>query len=224
MKKYFELLRKSALFEGFSFEDLSAILGCLSARKKQYAKNAAVFLYGDAVRDIGVVLSGGVRIEREDLLGNRSILALSAPGGLFAEAFACAPAQKLPVAVTAVAESELLFIDCRRVLTPCSVACGFHTRLISNLMAILAQKNILLNEKIVVMSGRSTRDKLLTYLGGEAVKADSMSFVIPFNRQELADYLCVDRSAMSAELGRLRDEGMLDFDKSSFVLHAHPHE
>lgn len=224
MKKYFDLLLDSALFQGFSQGNLSAILSCLSARKRKYAKNAAIFLAGDGVGDVGVVLSGGVRVVREDVLGNRAILSEFGPGNLFAEAFACAPAQKVPVSAVTSAESEILFIDCRRILTPCSAACAFHTRLISNLMAILALKNLMLNEKLVVMSGRTTREKLLAYLSGEAEKAGSMAFTIPFNRQELADYLCVDRSAMSAELGKLRDEGLLEFVRSSFVLHAHPHE
>lgn len=223
MKEFFSLLLQTALFEGFSEQDLAGVLGCLPARRRRFAKNAVILLAGEPATDVGIVLSGDIRVLQEDLLGNRSILAEFGPGHLFAEAFACARVGSIPVTVTAASDCEVLFLGYRQIVTTCSSACGFHTRLIANMMAILAQKNLLLSEKLAVMSRRSTREKLLAYLSGQATRAGSREFSIPFNRQELADYLCVDRSAMSAELGRLRGEGVLDFSRSRFVLLGETH-
>ncbi len=122
----------------------------------------------------------------------------------------------MPFSVEAAADSDVLLIDVKRILTTCPTACRFHSRLIENLMAILARKNILLGAKIRHLSRRSTRDKLLSYLSEQAREAGSRSFTIPFNRQELADSLCVDRSAMSSELSKLKPRAVLDYEKNSF--------
>ncbi|MFT3950908.1 MAG: Crp/Fnr family transcriptional regulator [Oscillospiraceae bacterium] len=209
---------KMPLFSGISKDDMDTLLGCLGVRKARYAAKEAIFIAGDRAEYVGALLSGRVLVVREDFYGNRSILAHIASGQLFAEAFACAGVETLPVSVFAEVESEILLLNFRKLLTVCTNSCGFHNRLIFNLMGIMARKNILLNRKTELLSMRSTRDKLLAYLSAEATNAGRAAFEIPFNRQELADYLAVDRSAMSAELSRLAAEGVLKYRKNQFEL------
>ncbi len=218
MEKYFEVLKNVELFGGIEISDLGSLLSCLSAKAVSYEKGQLVFLSGEAINSFGIVLSGQVQVFHDDYYGNRSILSCVNPGGLFGESFACAETKTLPVSVFATTESELLFIDCRKLESPCTSACGFHTRLIHNMMTTIAKKNIALTQKIEITSKRTTREKLLSYLSAEAQKVKSNSFSIPFDRQELSDYLSVDRSAMSAELCKLRDDGILKFSKNQFEL------
>lgn len=218
MEKYYPLLKRSPLFIGIREEDLAKMLQCLNARIDACQKDDILLLAGQPVSSVGIVLAGRVRIIKEDFAGNRTILAEIAPGNLFAEAFACARVNHLPVTVVSVTDGEVLWVDVRRVLHICPSACPFHTRLIENMLAVLASRNILLNQKIEHISKRSTREKLLSYLSDQADRQGSDEFDIPFNRQELADYLCVDRSAMSAELSRMQEEGILRFHFRHFVL------
>ena len=155
---------------------------------------------------------------QNDYYGNRSILGQFGPGDLVGESFACAESPSLPVDVIATADSEAMLIDCRRLASPCEKACGFHNRLVQNMMRVLSRKNIALTRKMQITSRRTTREKLLSYLAAEAVKNRSNQFEIPFNRQELADYLCVDRSALSRELGAMQAEGLLKYEKNRFEL------
>lgn len=219
MKDYLDALKSAALFKGIDESDLQPLLSCLSAKVAHYEKGQAVFLCGEKIERFGIVLMGEVQVVQEDYHGNRSILAKIGVGNLFGESFACcAETQTLPVSVIATTESELLFIECRKLAAPCTSACVFHSRLIQNMLNIVSMKNISLTQKIEFTSKRTTREKLLAYLSVEVQKAKSGRFSIPFNRQELADYLCVDRSAMSAELSKLRDDGILNFHKNQFEL------
>lgn len=192
------------------------MLQCLGAGVVSHRAGSAVFLAGSPVRSVGIVCEGAVRIVRDDFWGNRTILAQLAAGELFGETFACAGVPEIPVGVYAAEDSRILMIDYRRILGTCSRSCPFHGKLVENMLAILAEKNLLLNQKNEILSARSTRDKLMGYLSFQARKNGASRFSIPFSRQELADYLCVERSAMSAELGRMRREGLLDFRKNHF--------
>ncbi|NLH00631.1 MAG: Crp/Fnr family transcriptional regulator [Clostridiales bacterium] len=218
MKKYFNIIKKSPLFSGVSDEELEIMLKCLSASIQDYSKGQFILRSGDNVSSVGMVLSGSVHIIKEDFWGNRNIISASAPGQLFAETYAFAHGAPLNVSAVAEEPSTVLFFDAHRILTVCSSACGFHTKLIRNLLSVFAEKNLILNEKLTHMTQRTTREKLLSYLSSEAVRHGSPSFEIPFNRQQLADYLSVDRSSMSNELCKMRDEGILSFKKNSFVL------
>ena len=218
MEKYMDVLKAVDLFKGIEKFDLQPLLSCLSAKEAHYEKGQTVFFSGETIERFGIVLSGQVQIVQDDYYGNRSILANIGTGNLFGESFACAEIKTLPVSVIATTESELLFIDCHRLAVPCAKACGFHGRLIQNMLNIVSMKNILLTQKNEFTSKRTTREKLLSYLSVEAKKAESSHFCIPFNRQELADYLSVERSAMSAELSKLRDDGILNFHKNQFEL------
>lgn len=212
MREFFPVLAACPLFAGISEEELPVMLSCMGAQVRRVRKRQTVFSEGEPVRALGVVLSGGVHIARDDIFGNRSVIAALAPGQLFAETFACAGISTFPVSVIADSDGALLLLDCARVLT--------HTRLTGNLMRILAGKNLMLRQKLDLLAQRTTRGKLMAYLLGEAKAAGSRRFIIPFDRQGLADYLGVDRSAMSAELSRLRRDGVIDFHKNAFELLA----
>lgn len=218
MQLKYELLKTAALFEGIAEKELEALLTCLSAKVTHYDKSETVLMYGADTSQFGIVLAGHVQVINEDYYGNRSIVAIIEQGMLFGEAFAFADVKTLPVSVLATAESDILFINFRKLITTCSEACTFHSKIIYNMLHIVAAKNLLLSQKIEFISKRTTREKLLAYLSAEAQKAGSNHFIIPFNRQELADFLSVDRSAMSAELSKLREEGFIQFHKNQFEL------
>ncbi len=218
MEKNFEILKFTPLFREIEGAELEALLSCLGAKVAIYKKGETVFFCGEHIERFGIVLSGQVQVFQDDYYGNRSILAHIDPGNLFGESFANGEIKTLPVSVIATAESEILFIECYKIASPCSKACVFHRRLIQNMLRIVSMKNVALTQKLEFTSKRTTKEKLLSYLSFQAQKAGGGSFSIPFNRQELADYLFVDRSAMSAELSKLRDDGVLKFDKNRFEL------
>jgi len=194
------------------------MLRCLGARRMTYAKGKVILAEGEPARDMGVLLTGQVQLIRTDFYGNRSIMMNIHPGQLFAESFACAGAERMPVSVVAMENCEALLLDCRRVLTSCCNACSFHSRIIFNLLQIVAKKNLALHRKALITAKRTTREKLMTYLLVQAKEAGRIDFTIPFDRQGLADYLQVDRSGLSAEMSKLKKEGVLDYYRSDFRL------
>ena len=218
MEEYFDILSQCPLFSGISRQELGQMLSCLGGKITGIAKGNPVFLEGDPAEFVGVVLSGKVQIVRTDYYGNRSVLTVVSPGGLFAEAFACADVETLPVSVIALQNSTVLLLDCKRVLSGCSNACAFHSMLIRNLLQGISQKNLALTRKIRCMSRKTTREKLMEYLLEQAKQCGSAEFAIPFARQALADYMGVERSAMAAEVGRLKKEGLLDSNGSFFRI------
>ena len=214
----FVQISKTVLFQGTRPEDAEAMLKCLEAREKQFQKDETIYYVGDRVSELGLVLSGSVLIENDDLWGNRSILDRIGPGQIFAETYACVPGEKLLVTVTAAEKTEVLFLNVGKILRVCTNACRFHARLIRNLLTLSARKNLNLSRRIFHTSAKSIRGRLLSYLSWQAVKQGSREFDIPFNRQQLADYLGVDRSAMSAELGKMKREGLIQVDRSHFRM------
>lgn len=218
MKNYFETIQKCPLFQEIEEAQLPAILTCLDAKIKSFDKKLTIFAEGISVKYIGIVLSGSAQIVQMDFYGNRSILANLKPSELFGEAFACAGASSLPVSIIANEPCEIMMLDCDRILHTCSNSCAFHQQIIFNLMKILASKTIRFQQKLEIVSKRSTREKLMTYLQLCAKEKRSNSFDIPFSRQELADYLEADRSGLSAEISKLRKEGLLECRKNHFVL------
>lgn len=219
MKQHLEILKKSPLFYGIGEDELLKMLTCLGAKIEFFDKKFTVFAEGIRAKYIGIVLSGAVQMIRIDYFGNRSILGEVKPTEIFAEAFACSETESIPVSVIASEPSEIMLIDCAHILHTCSNHCGFHQQLIFNLMKDLAAKTLLFHQKIEVTSKRTTREKLLTYLAIEAKRAKSPRFEIRFDRQELADYLEVDRSGLSVEIGKLKREGLLSCHKNRFELY-----
>ena len=218
MDNYFKIIKKSALFSGIDTDEISAVLNCLSAKESKFTKDEFVFRSGEKISSVGMVLSGQAHIIKEDFWGNRTIIAEVSAGSLFGETYACVGSEPLGVSVVASENLEILFLDIQKMMNVCTSVCEFHTKLIRNLLSVLAEKNLLLTKKMEHISKRTTRDKLLSYLSAQSLKCGKPSFEIPFNRQQLADYLSVDRSAMSNELCKLRDEGILTFQKNSFHL------
>lgn len=218
MKDFFDILRECPLFDRIGDESLKEMLGCLNAKERSYKKGDAVFAEGDKAKYLGIVLEGSVQLVRVDYYGNRSILANIEPPQLFGEAFACAGMKSLPVDAVAATDTRILLLDAQRIARPCGNACPCHGQTILNLLHIVAKKNLVLHQKIEITSKRSTREKLMTYLLLQAKKAKSHTFTVPYDRQELADYLEVDRSGLSAEISKLRNEKVLECRRSTFTL------
>ena len=214
----YHFLSKTILFRGTSPEEVRTMLDCLSAENKQFQRGSVIYHAGDVIHSIGLVLSGSVSIENDDVWGNKSILDKVGPGHVFAETYACVPGEPLMISVVAAEPVEILFLDMSRVLHICSNACDFHSKLIRNLLAISSQKNLNLSRRIFHTSSKSIRGRLLNYLSFQATQHGSRDFEIPFNRQQLADYLSVDRSAMSNELSKMQRDGLLRLERNHFSL------
>lgn len=218
MKTVTEILSKSPLFKGIAEYSITPMMGCLRAKEKNYKKNEFIFHAGTSSAEIGIVLSGIVQVIKEDVWGNKTILAQLSEGMLFGEAFVIGNEGKMLVSVYSLTPSKILFLDKERTITPCKAGCEFHFAVSHNMMRILAQKNIFLTERMEHLSKRNLREKVLSYLSDTAQKAGSKEFTIPFDRQGLADYLAADRSALSSVLGKLKEEGKLDYKKNQFHL------
>lgn len=217
-------LSKTILFRGTKTEEICPMLDCLGAEQKQYKRNETIFHSGDIVHSIGLVLSGRVQVENDDFWGNRSVLDSVGPGMIFAESYACVPGEPLMVNVIAAETADILFLNVGRLLKTCPSSCEHHNKLIQNLLTLSAQKNLNLSRRIFHTSPKSIRDRLLSYLSFQATQQGSYEFSIPFNRQQLADYLSVDRSALSNELSKMQKDGLLKVEKNHFVLKEGPVE
>ena len=218
MKKYIPILKRTQMFAGVGDDDITAMLSCLGARLNTYKKGEYILRQGEHLSDITVLVEGNLHIQKDDYWGNRSILGQIAVGEMFGEAYIAPDSGALLNDVIAIEDSAVIFFDVKRVLTTCSSACHFHAMVVQNMFFAISEKNRKLVQKLGHMSKRSTREKLISYLSEQAKRQNSASFTIPFNRQQLADFLSVDRSAMSNELCKMRDEGLLEFDKNSFKL------
>ena len=203
-------LTKTEIFAGATEEEVSSMLNCLSAKKKKYQKDEIIFHAGDIVSSIGVMLKGNALIENDDIWGNRSVLDYVKEGQIFAETYACA--------LDEMSDCEVLFLDVRKILKVCPNACEFHQNLVQNLLAISAQKNLNLSRRIFHTSSKTIRGRLLSYLSYQAMEREKEEFDIPYNRQQLADYLGVDRSAMSNELGKMQKDGLIEVKRNHFRI------
>lgn len=218
VKKYIPILKRAQLFAGVDEREIASMLGCLQARALTFDKGSFVFRQGECLNDAMLLLEGKIHIQKDDYWGSRSILSVIEAGEMFGEVYVSPNSGALLNDVVAVEDSAVLFLDIRRALTACPSACRFHSRVIQNLFFAISDKNRKLVQKLEHMSRRSTREKLISYLSEEARRQNSGAFTIPFNRQQLADFLCVDRSAMSNELCKMRDDGLLAFEKNRFTL------
>lgn len=222
MEEYIGKLKGTQLFAGIRDAEISAMLVCLQAKLLRFQRGDYVFREGERIEVIPILTEGRLLVQRDDFWGNRSIVNVIRPGEMFCEAYAAPGSGAIRNDVIAEEDSTVICFDIRKVLTTCSSACGFHAAVIQNLFFSISEKNRRLVQKINHMSKRSTRAKLLSYLSEEAKIQSSSHFSIPFNRQQLADFLCVDRSAMSHELCKMRDEGLLAFDRNQFFLYQQP--
>jgi len=218
VKKFIGILKKTKLFAGVSEEEVGSMLSCLDARMREYKKGEFVLREGEHIGLITVLVRGELHIQKDDYWGNRTIMSRIGVGELFGETYIAPESGAILNDVIAVEDSTVIFFDVNKIITHCSAACRFHAMVTKNLFYAISEKNRNLVQKLGHISKRSTREKLLSYLSEEAKKEGSSTFSIPFNRQQLADFLSVDRSAMSNELSKMRNEGLLEFDKNTFKL------
>lgn len=218
MKEYYGILRASPLFEAIPTEEYESLLQSMHAYVQAFVAGELIYRAGDEVVTAGIVLKGKVHIIREEISGSKTIMSEFTESELFAESFSVSNIKRLPVSAEAATACKIMFINYRQLLHSCPRSCTIHARIIENMMMILADKNYLLSRKLIHLSKRTTRDKLLSYLLEQAQRSGGRSFVIPYTRQQLADFLCVDRSAMSNELSKMQSEGLLAFSKNHFSL------
>lgn len=213
-----EFLSRTPLFRGLTPEEVDTMQACLSPRLKKYERGEIIYRYGDFVTSLGIVLSGSVNIERCDAWGNNSIIDLVEPGEMFAESFACLKSEPLTMDAVANEKTEVIFFNVNKVLYLCASRCSYHNRLIENLTQSLARKNVALNNKMQYITPKTIRAKLIAYFSNEALRQGKLTIEIPFNRQQLADYLSVERSALSNELSKMQADGLIEYNKNVFKI------
>lgn len=213
-----EFLASTPLFAGSSPDEIDEMLGCLGAYERHYSQGARIHCMGETIKMVGLVLEGSVRIESVDVWGNVNVVGVRKPGDLFGEAYAAVPDEPLLVDVIAAEDCTVLFMNLAKVVATCPHTCVFHERTSRNLTGIIAKQALALSRRLCHVAPKTIRDKVLAYLSDEAERVGSREFDIPFDRQQLADYLSVDRSALSAELSKMRKAGILETHRSHFVL------
>lgn len=218
MEKYFEVLKTVKLFDHIEEKDLAFMLDCLGASIACFEKNSFILMAGEEPKHIGILLEGGAHIIREGAEGERMIVMALGRGDYFAEALCCAGVKESPVSVVATGDTRVLQIAFDRILHTCPSSCAFHGQLIENMLLLIARKNIQLQDRIDVISRKTVREKVLGFLESAAAKQRKRQICIPLNREELADFLCVDRSALSHELSRMKKDGLIDYRKNYFHL------
>lgn len=206
------------LFEGIQDGEMEHVLQCLGAKERTYQKHEIVIRRGEIVEAVGIVLAGNVHIIKEDFWGNRTIIAEVGIGETFAEVYAATLKEPIEVEILANSKSNVVFLNMRELMQLCHSQCSFHNHIIRNFMTILATKNLFLTRKMEHISKRSTREKILSYLSEMSLKQGGTTIILPFNRQEMADYLSVERSAMSRELGKMQKDGIITVNKNVFRL------
>ena len=216
MEKYLPVLRNCPFFTGLEDHEILSILHCVSATKASKPSGSYIFRAGDSTEVMGLVLTGSTLIIQEDLWGHRNILSKCSVGDFFGEPYAANPGAVLNISVVAQEDCEILFLNVKRLLISCPTACDHHQKLIRNLVSVLANKILIFNDKITHVSKRTTREKILSYLSSESIRHASLSFDISFDRQQMADFLCVERAAMSVELSKLQKEGLLKTNRNHF--------
>lgn len=208
-------LSEVPLFCGVKETEIDELLACLEARRRKYRKGETILSEGTVTEMIGVVLSGRVMIESFDAWGGSSILGSAAPGDVFAEAYACVPNEPLLISVQAAEDTEVLFLNVGRMLTVCREPCGFHTVVLKNLLAVCAQKSLSLSRRILHTGPKTIRGRLMSYFSECEKRAGARMFDLPYSRQQLADYLGVDRSAMCHELSKMQRDGLIEYHRNT---------
>lgn len=217
-------LQNTPLFHGIREDEIKEILSCINGREKNYKKDEIIFRAGNTVREIGIVESGSVNIVVNFYWGNSHIFGHVAKGSIFAENYAAIPGQELLCDVVAAEDCMIMFLDMNKLMTTCQNDCTFHHRLVHNMLRICAQKNLGLSARMMHIASKSIRGRLLSYLSERANENGSLHFTIPFDRQQLAAYLGVDRSALSNELSKMQKDGLISYHKNEFTLNEKHYE
>ncbi len=216
MQKKYNKIMDNKLFDNISEKDFNRVLACLVAIERNYCKNEVILNEGDSINFVGAVIEGSVKIFKTDYDGNEVIIAEVFEGDIFAEVFVCAEIYRSPVSIVSATQSRVLFFDYRKIITACSSSCVFHRQLIYNMLNVIANKSLYLNRRIDVISKKTLRDKILTYFHYESM--GQKRFSISMNREELANFLCADRSALSNELSKMKKDGIINYSKNEFLL------
>ena len=206
------------LFAGIKNEDMGAMLHCIGYHISSFSRGEIIAFEGDHLKHIGIVLSGRVDLVKEDLWGNKTMLLRMGRNEIFGETFACGDDSLSTVTFLVSEDATVMFMPFSRVMHSCTMACGFHHRLIENMVRLIAGKNRELMQKVDVVSKRTIREKLLAYLSIQAQQQRQRYFEIPLGRVELAEYLCVDRSALTRELAKMKEDGLIDYDRNHFRI------
>lgn len=217
MKKYYDIISQIKLFKGIHISDYDALFSCMQTEIRAVKKGEILLLTGDKPEHVGAVLCGQLHINKEDLEGNRTLVAALAPSDIFAEALCCAGIDESPVTVQADTDATVMYLKFKRLLHTCPNSCRFHEKLIENMLQLIALKNLHLQNRMEIIGIKSIRTKMLHYLES-LVPKQGYDITIPFNREELSDYLAVDRSALSHELARMKKDGLIDYRKNHFLL------
>lgn len=212
-----EVLKNNKLFEGINEPDIFSMLKCLNSHTEIYPKGDFIFLSGESKPRVGIIISGETQVLKENILGDSMIVGSFGIGEMFGETFACMRMKEMPVTVIASEKCEILFIDIDSVIHTCKSACSFHRQLISNLLKVIAEKNIFLNQKMSYITHKTIRGRLEAYFYDMIEQNGSYTVTLPYNRNELADFLCTDRSAMSRELSKMKTEGIIAVNKKTIT-------
>lgn len=221
MKGNYLVLYQTGLFGGISEEEIDKMMNCLHAREGAFHKGEFIFREGDRIQEAGVILAGKVHIVQEDFWGNCNIVSVMQEGDIFGEVYACLGNEKLRVSICAQSECRILFLNLQKAMRLCKNTCFFHQKLVENLVYSISGKNQMLTAKIQHLSKRNIRGKVLSYLSEESRRQESSYITLPFTRQQMADFLAVDRSALSKELARMKEEGLIEYERNHFRLILH---
>lgn len=211
-------LSETKLFSGIKPEEIKDALCCLSAYEKSFKKGEIIYRTGQTVTDMGLVEEGSVNITVNLYWGNSIILGNIEKGKIFAETYAAVSGKEMLCDAVAAEDCRVLFINVGKLLNVCKNTCGFHQKIIHNLLRISAMKNLNLSTRMLHTAPKTIRGRLISYFSQAAAETGSREFTIPFSRQELADYIGVDRSALSAELSKMQKDGILTYRKNEFKL------
>lgn len=218
MEKYYKILNKCVLFRDIKKNELGCLMSCLGTKVREYKSGQYIFLAGDKLNYIEVALSGLAEVIKENLAGNKHIIAMLQPSDLFAEGIVCTESRISPVTVRAKQDMEVLLIPYEKIVRTCGRSCTYHIRLIQNMMVVLGEKNSRLNEKIELLTLKGMREKIASYLVNEMNDRKKNSFEIMLNRTQLAEYLNVSRTSMSRELSRMKEDGLIDYSGKKFKI------
>ena len=209
---------RSPLFLGIRPEDMDAMLGCIGYHVREYKKGEIIAFEAETINHVGLVMKGSVDMIKEDVWGNRTMLLRSYAEDVFGETFACGEDSLSVVTFVAAEDSKVMFLSFCRVMHTCTHACIFHQTLIENMVRIIARKNRELMRKIEVVSKKTLREKILAYLSIQSQAQGASRFEIPLGRVEWAEYLCADRSALTRELSKMKDDGLIDYQRNTFEI------
>ena len=215
-----KVFERCLLFTGIDENEIKTVLECMSAVSKKYDKGQAVISVGEPIKNVGIVYSGRINIVQEDRNGKANIISIARQGELLGVPFLYANVERSPVNMICTEKSEVVFINYKKIIDNCNNPCVFNKKIIANMLQILGSYTIKFTKKIEYITKNTIREKLFSYLTDQSILNNSNTFTIPFNRQELADYLSVDRSALSSELSKMRDEKILNFEKNEFTLQS----